>query len=95
MHGTFDVVLCWGLLYHLDTPELFTFTRQVRDVCDGIALVDTHIALADEELGALSPEMFWGDPSQLGPIERRSHEGAGYWGRSYLEHPPESTPSSA
>ncbi len=91
VYGGFDVVLCWGLLYHLDTPELFAFARQLREICDGIALVDTHIALEEEELRTLDLDGFWVDPSQLGPIEHRAHEGHEYRGRSYLEHPPEST----
>ncbi len=90
-HGGFDVVLCWGLLYHLDTPELFTFTEQMREVCDGVAIVDTQISLGDEDLRAVESDMFWADPAQLGPIEARRHAGAEYWGRSVLEHPPETT----
>ena len=91
-HGGFDVVLCWGLLYHLDTPALFEFTGQLRDVCDGIAVIDTHVSLPDEELQGFEDEMFLTDPSVLGPMEARDHLGTEYWGRSFTEHPPESSP---
>ena len=89
--GGFDVVLCWGLLYHLDTPELFQFARQMREICDGVAIVDTQISLGEEDLKAFEEQMFWASPSLLGPVETRSHEGREYSGRSVFEHPPEST----
>lgn len=43
-YGMFDVVLCLGLLYHLDAPDLFTFTQQMSDVCSRVTVLDTHIA---------------------------------------------------
>jgi hypothetical protein len=44
-HGAFDVVLCIGLLYHLDADDVFGFLRQLADVCDGVLILDTHVAL--------------------------------------------------
>lgn len=44
-HGTFDVVLCLGLLYHLDAEHVFPFLSQLAEVCRGILIIDTHIAL--------------------------------------------------
>jgi 2-polyprenyl-3-methyl-5-hydroxy-6-metoxy-1,4-benzoquinol methylase len=46
-HGMFDVVLCLGLLYHLDAPDVFRFVEQMASVCTGIAIIDTHIAVDD------------------------------------------------
>jgi SAM-dependent methyltransferase len=89
--GAFDVVLCWGLLYHLDTPELFEFGRQVREICDGIAIVDTQISLGEEDRVAFDDAMFWADPKRLGALEARSHQGREYWGRPVFEHPPDSS----
>jgi SAM-dependent methyltransferase len=43
-YGMFDVVMCFGLLYHLDAPDVFTFTQQMSDVCSRICVIDTHIA---------------------------------------------------
>lgn len=42
--GTFDVILCCGLLYHLDDP--FAFLRQLADILspDGLLFIDTHVA---------------------------------------------------
>lgn len=44
-HGNFDVVLCLGLLYHLDFPDAIRFLEQIAEVCDGFAIIDTHINL--------------------------------------------------
>jgi SAM-dependent methyltransferase len=44
-HGTFDVVLCLGILYHLDAPDCFRLLESIREVCAGIAVIDTHVAV--------------------------------------------------
>ena len=45
-HGTFDVVLCLGLLYHLDAPDVFEFLARLSEVTRGFLVLDTHIAPA-------------------------------------------------
>jgi hypothetical protein len=47
-HGYFDVVLCAGILYHLDAPDAIDFLQKVSAVCVRTAIVDTHISLQDE-----------------------------------------------
>ncbi|MBM4439829.1 MAG: methyltransferase domain-containing protein [Candidatus Rokubacteria bacterium] len=47
-HGAFDVVLCLGILYHLDAPDVFTFVERLAGLCRGFALFDTHVSLAAE-----------------------------------------------
>jgi SAM-dependent methyltransferase len=44
-HGEFDIVLCLGLLYHLDVPDLFEFVRRLAEVCRGYALIETNVGL--------------------------------------------------
>lgn len=48
-HGRFDVVLCLGILYHLDTPDVFSLVERMAEVCESTIVVDTHIALAGTE----------------------------------------------
>ncbi len=48
-HGEFDVVLCLGILYHLDTPDLFAFVEQIAEVCTRALVVDTGIALRGDD----------------------------------------------
>jgi len=43
-YGRFDVVLCLGILYHLDAPDVFHFVEQVSDVCERAAVICTHVA---------------------------------------------------
>jgi len=32
-YGGFDVVLCLGILYHLEAPDVFSFLESISDVC--------------------------------------------------------------
>jgi SAM-dependent methyltransferase len=43
-HGSFDVILILGILYHLDVPDLLPFLENVRAMCRRIAVIDTHIS---------------------------------------------------
>lgn len=45
-HGAFDVVLCLGVLYHLDVPAVFDFLRRLASVTRGFALIETQTALS-------------------------------------------------
>lgn len=72
-YGTFDVIFCCGLLYHLDRPREFIHLmgRQARDAI----IINTHYGQPDHH-----PETVF--EKVLGPIE--THEG--YPGRWYFEH---------
>jgi ubiquinone/menaquinone biosynthesis C-methylase UbiE len=48
-HGAFDVVICSGILYHLDVPDVFEFVQRLREVCDGLMVIDTYISLSARE----------------------------------------------
>jgi len=59
-YGSFDVVLCLGILYHLNAPDLFTFLEQVFNVCRRFAIIDTHISLSPEESFQYNKKLYWG-----------------------------------
>jgi 2-polyprenyl-3-methyl-5-hydroxy-6-metoxy-1,4-benzoquinol methylase len=59
-HGYFDVVLCLGLLYHLDAPDVFHFVENLAEVCHGALVLDTHISLASETSHGHRGEVYWG-----------------------------------
>jgi SAM-dependent methyltransferase len=42
--GTFDVVLCAGILYHLDAPDVFRFVQAVAGMTHGFTIIDTHVS---------------------------------------------------
>jgi SAM-dependent methyltransferase len=44
-HGRFDVVLCLGLLYHLDEDDVFPFLDRLAEVCTSLLILDTHVGL--------------------------------------------------
>lgn len=44
--GAFDVVLCLGLLYHLDGPEVFELLSRIADHCQGTAVIETQVSLS-------------------------------------------------
>ena len=43
--GSFDVVLCLGVLYHLDVPAAFELIERVAQLTRGLAVVETQISL--------------------------------------------------
>jgi len=47
--GEFDLVLCSGILYHLDAPDVFTFLESVASVTRRYAFIDTHISMSPWE----------------------------------------------
>jgi len=43
-HGEFDIVLCLGVLYHLESSSAVALAHKIAAVCRRVAIVDTHIA---------------------------------------------------
>jgi ubiquinone/menaquinone biosynthesis C-methylase UbiE len=43
--GGFDIVICSGILYHLDAPDVFEFVRRLYEITDRLLVIDTQIAL--------------------------------------------------
>ncbi len=42
--GRFDVILCSGLLYHLELDDVVALTERIRGACSRLALFDTEVA---------------------------------------------------
>ena len=77
-HGEFDVVLCLGLLYHLDRPV--AWLRQVAAMTRAVLIVDTHMAPEEDAIEELDPAL-----GRLGPLEDRDDGGAQTRGRWFPE----------
>jgi SAM-dependent methyltransferase len=78
--GRFDVVLALGLLYHLENP--YTFLTNMARLCDGFAVIDTHIALHDQ------PESIKGGwRPDLSEMRTFTFGGRSYEGRLFREFP--------
>jgi SAM-dependent methyltransferase len=48
-HGEFDALLCLGILYHLDAPDVFPFIDALAETCRRVLIVDTNISLAPRD----------------------------------------------
>ena len=59
-HGSFDVVLCLGILYHLTASEGVELLGRMYDVCQRAVIIDTHVALFGEEQVTIGLEPFSG-----------------------------------
>lgn len=59
-HGSFDVVLCAGVLDQLDSLDFFPVMKQAADVCRRVMLIDTHVSLADREAYVHQGVIYWG-----------------------------------
>src|SRR5262249_7766294 len=59
-HGSFDVVLCLGILYHLDVPDVMEFLTRIFDLCTRVAIIDTHISLTDRDSCDWNGATYWG-----------------------------------
>ncbi len=59
-HGEFDVVLCLGILYHLDAPDVFVFLERIAEACTRLAVVDTHVSLNAEVQRSHRGRTYWG-----------------------------------
>jgi ubiquinone/menaquinone biosynthesis C-methylase UbiE len=60
-YGSFDVVLCLGILYHLDVPDVFHFIERIAEVCDDIAVIDTRIAPGPTSSFVYDGVTYWGN----------------------------------
>ena len=60
-YGSFDVVLCLGILYHLDVPDVFQFIERIGEVCDDIAVIDTLIAPGPTLSYVYDGTRYWGN----------------------------------
>ena len=78
-HGSFEIVLCLGILYHLPAPDVFEFAERVSQVTERVAVFDTHVGLPT------SPREL------LGPPISYEHRGRVYEGRDYREFDPNSS----
>ncbi len=74
-HGSFDIVFCAGLLYHLDEPV--SFLRTLGELTNKLLFVQTHYAIVDDSYAE----------HPLSPL--CEHEGK--LGRWFMEHPAGST----
>lgn len=62
-YGYFDVVLCLGILYHLDVPDVFSFLERIAEVCQDFVLIDTHVGVPEKSY-LYQGRNYWGSSFQ-------------------------------
>jgi len=74
-YGEFDVVLCLGILYHLDAPDVFQFVENIARVTRRFAVFDTYVANASMEERSYGGKTYWGreveEHSPADPTDKR------------------------
>jgi hypothetical protein len=58
-YGSFDIILCLGLLYHLDAPDVFSFTETMAKACKQFTIIHTHVSLVGEERREHKGKSYW------------------------------------
>jgi 2-polyprenyl-3-methyl-5-hydroxy-6-metoxy-1,4-benzoquinol methylase len=56
----FDLVLCYGLLYHLDADGAFQLIERIHQLASRAAVIDTHYSLVGEQSVELRGELYSG-----------------------------------
>jgi predicted RNA methylase len=59
-YGQFDVILCFGILYHMDTPEAMNLIKNIFECCGRVAVIDTHFSLTNVESYFWNGTSYWG-----------------------------------
>lgn len=79
---SFDVVLCAGILYHLDFPDCVRFLRDVARRATRLVIIDSHFAYEDIAESVLP----------LSEMKSYVLDGQPFRGREFIEHAPAVTP---
>ena len=59
-HGLFDVILCLGLLYHLDFEDAIRLLRSMAGMCTDFLILDTQIAVRPDTTRTLEGKTYSG-----------------------------------
>lgn len=62
-HGRFDVVLCLGILYHLEAADAVALLRAAGEMATRAAIVETQVALAPREARGGVSGLVYEEPS--------------------------------
>ncbi|MDW7555747.1 MULTISPECIES: class I SAM-dependent methyltransferase [Azospirillum] len=80
--GEFDVIICAGILYHLDFPDCVRFLKEMAARSRDLVIIDSHFAY-DHIRESVLP---------LSDMRTYEYEGQQYRGRQIIEHAEHVTP---
>jgi SAM-dependent methyltransferase len=91
--GRFDVVLCLGLLYHLDAPSVFRLLETMKTVSTRFVLLETNTASWPREPVRHDERTYWGITMEE-PLDSPDHSQDQLWaalGNPQSFHPTEAS----
>jgi SAM-dependent methyltransferase len=59
-YGTFDVIICSGVLYHLPAIDAIGLAKIMHDMTNRLVVIDTHVALNPQEQVLHQNDEYWG-----------------------------------
>jgi SAM-dependent methyltransferase len=59
-YGRFDIVICAGLIYHLDVPDVFHFTKRMAEMCTRLTIIESQMSLHDHDCVEYEGNKYWG-----------------------------------
>jgi hypothetical protein len=59
-YGTFDIIICSGLLYHLTAADAIGLISKMFDLTNKVVIIDTHIALKPKKSISSREDKYWG-----------------------------------
>ena len=80
-YGSFDVIFCRGILYHLEAESVFRLVERMFESCRGILILDTHYI---PDVNGYTRNRITEDMSHL-------HRGEHYQGKCFIEHSEQAT----
>ncbi len=79
--GNFNVIICAGILYHLDFPDCVVFLRDIAKRSTDLVIIDSHFAYDH-----IATSVF-----ALSEMRNYEFEGRKIRGRNYIEHAAQAT----
>jgi SAM-dependent methyltransferase len=59
-YGHFDVILCAGLIYHLDVPAVFDFAERMAQMCTRLTIIESQMSMQDHDCVEYKGQAYWG-----------------------------------
>jgi SAM-dependent methyltransferase len=59
-YGEFDLIICSGILYHLDQPAAFEFLKSIKEMCRGTCIIDSSISMTSDIEVVYDGKPYWG-----------------------------------
>jgi SAM-dependent methyltransferase len=75
-YGHFDVVLCLGLLYHLNAPDVFELAREMAEMTQEILIIETEAYAFPDESFTWHTQTYWGGNRQEHDPDATDHQKA-------------------